>query len=358
MAEKAKTADTVERLQKGLVVALIAIVAVLVIVIVLRQMRGGTDLTAQSLPSVASTTVAGNEEVADLLARARRAMAESRLVSPAGNNAYEAYLAVLDADAQNRSAREAVNDLYGIAVSSTEQAIASGDFDDASRLAGLLGKANPDSFTVNNLRQRIERGQALVAAAEQQAQALQARQAQQPVPSAQTVAASAPADSPADASQLASAEPTDGSVAAATTLDQSLASAPAAPPPVQQAPVSPPPPTPAPAQAAAGATRTAVTTPTTVSAAPSVREARLLSRVDPEYPVEAMRTRQQGWVEVDFLIGSDGSVGDVRVIGSRPGRIFDRAAMRAIQGWRFEPRLENGQPVASRMRQRFDFRVD
>lgn len=89
-----------------------------------------------------------------------------------------------------------------------------------------------------------------------------------------------------------------------------------------------------------------------------MREARLLSRVDPEYPVEAMRTRQQGWVEVDFRIGADGEVGDVRVVGSRPGRIFDRAAIRAIQGWRFEPRLENGQPVASRMRQRFDFRVD
>ncbi len=354
MAEQAKTADTVERLQKGLVVALIAIVAVLVLVIVLRQMRGGTDLTAQLLPSVASTSVTGNEEVTDLLARARRAMAESRLVTPAGNNAYEAYLAVLDADAQNRSAREAVNDLYGIAVASTEQAIASGDFGDASRLAGLLAKANPDSFTVNNLRQRIERGQAQVAAAEQQALALQARQAQQQALLAQP-AASASTQSAADAGQDANGQLADASVDATTTPDPSPTSAPAAPPPAQQAPVSPPP---APSQTAAGTTRTATTTPSAVAAAPSVREARLLSRVDPEYPVEAMRTRQQGWVEVDFLIGADGSVGDVRVVGSRPGRIFDRAALRAIQGWRFEPRLENGQPVASRMRQRFDFRVD
>lgn len=353
MAEQAKTADTVERLQKGLVVALIAIVAILVLVIVLRQMREGTDLTALSLPSVASTTVAGNEEVTDLLARARRAMAESRLVTPAGNNAYEAYLAVLDADGQNRSAREAVNDLYGIAVSSTEQAIAAGDFSDASRLAGLLAKANPDSFTVNNLRQRIERGQAQVAAAEQQALALQARQAQQQLAAAQPAATQSPVDADQDAGGQA---PAGGEDATPSPVQSLAASPPAVPPPAPQASAQPPP-APASSQPAPGATRTAVTMPVT-AAAPAVREARLLSRVDPEYPVEAMRSRQQGWVEVDFLIGADGSVGDVRVVGSRPGRIFDRAALRAIQGWRFEPRLENGQPVASRMRQRFDFRVD
>lgn len=89
-----------------------------------------------------------------------------------------------------------------------------------------------------------------------------------------------------------------------------------------------------------------------------MRDARILSRVDPDYPREAMRGRQQGWVEVEFTIGVDGSVSDPQVVASRPARIFDRAATRAIQQWRFEPRQENGQPVASRLRQRFDFKLD
>ena len=120
------------------------------------------------------------------------------------------------------------------------------------------------------------------------------------------------------------------------------------------APASPPP-----------AARPPATTTTTTTAAaapqpavPAVREARILARVDPQYPREAMRGRQQGWVEVEFTIGRDGSVSDAVVVASRPSRIFDRAATRAIQEWRFEPRQENGQPVPSRLRQRFDFRLD
>ena len=125
------------------------------------------------------------------------------------------------------------------------------------------------------------------------------------------------------------------------------------------APAAAPAPAPAaPAPSSTLSTTTAAPAQTTAPATPQVREARLLSRVDPQYPPEAMRGRQQGWVELEFTVDVDGSISNVSVVASRPTRVFDRAAIRAMQEWRFDPRLENGEPVATRMRQRFDFRLD
>src|SRR5690606_24872184 len=253
---------------------------------------------------------------------------------------YEYYLAVLEQDPGNVSAREALNDLYGIAVSSADQSVAAGDFDDAGRLADMLAVSNPNSFTVVNLRQRIDRARENAAAAEAAAQ--QRQQAQAAAAAAGTTVPDEPAPAPTPAP---AAEPAS---------DLASLTSPAAPPPrAAPAPSAP---------TTATTTPTPTTTTTTAAAAPpaapAVREARLLSRVDPDYPREAMRGRQQGWVEVEFTIGVDGSVSDPQVVASRPARIFDRAATRAIQQWRFEPRQENGVPVASRLRQRFDFRLD
>lgn len=336
--------DAIERLQRGLIIALIAIVGILVIVLAFRMLRGGTELMSP-LATQTSTTPgaesAGNVDT--LLASARNAMAQSRLVSPAGDNAYESYLGVLDQQPDNVSAREALNDLYGIAVSSAEQAIGAGDFADAERLAGMLAKSNPNSFTVVNLRQRIERGLANSAAAEL---AQEQRQAQ-------PTAAQAGAGTPPPAVEAPTPLPEPASDLASVTSPSAVSS----PDPQPAAPA-------AAAQTAAASPNTTTTinepppAPIQAPSAPSQREARLLSRVDPEYPREAMRSRQQGWVEVEFTIGRDGSVSDAQVIASRPSRVFDRAATRAIESWRFEPRQENGQAVASRLRQRFDFRLD
>jgi protein TonB len=336
MAEQGR--DAVERLQRGLIIALIAIVAILALVLVVRMLRGGTELV-DPISTQAGPVVDGQADtVGALLAGARSAMAESRLVAPPGNNAYENYLAVLDQQPDNVSAREALNDLYGIAVSSADQAMAAGDVDDAERLAELLARSNPNSFTVVNLRQRIERARASAAAAQAaEEQRLAAQQA--------AGAPATPAEPPPPPPEPA---PEPASSLASLTSPSAPASAPAA-----TAPASAPPPAPA---TTTTTTTTAAATPQ--PAAPAVREARILARVDPQYPREAMRGRQQGWVEVEFTIGRDGSVSDAVVVASRPSRIFDRAATRAIQEWRFEPRQENGQPVPSRLRQRFDFRLD
>ena len=344
MSDKPQTADTADRLQRGLILALVGIVIALVIVIVLRQFSGDAEIQQFTGSGESTGEIRSDGEVSQVLGLARQAVADSRLVAPADDNAYEFYLQALAAQPDNVAAREAINDLYGIAVSSTEQAIGSGDFDDAQRMVGLLSQANPNSYTVINLRQRIERGLQAQDAAEAAATAA-AQQAQQ--------AAQAPASTAAASQPAAAAEPAPAPAEPASDLASML--------PGSAAGTQAAAPAPAPASAPPSTMTTTTTTPApaqTAPATPQVRDARLLSRVDPQYPPEAMRGRQQGWVELEFTVDVDGSISNVSVVASRPTRVFDRAAIRAMQEWRFDPRLEGGQPVSTRMRQRFDFRLD
>lgn len=82
-----------------------------------------------------------------------------------------------------------------------------------------------------------------------------------------------------------------------------------------------------------------------------------LVRIEPQYPRQAALARIEGWVEVEFTITETGSVIDPVVVRSRPPRVFDREAIRAIQRWKFKPRVVNGQPVARRATQVIEFKL-
>ena len=71
-----------------------------------------------------------------------------------------------------------------------------------------------------------------------------------------------------------------------------------------------------------------------------------LVRVDPEYPPRAKQQGIGGWVELEFTITPTGTVSDARVIASNPTFIFDRAALRAVRKWRYNPKVEEGKSVA------------
>ncbi len=71
-----------------------------------------------------------------------------------------------------------------------------------------------------------------------------------------------------------------------------------------------------------------------------------LVRVDPEYPPRARQKGIEGWVELEFTISPVGTVQDAVVIASRPTFVFDRAALRAVRKWRYNPKTENAVPVA------------
>ena len=42
-------------------------------------------------------------------------------------------------------------------------------------------------------------------------------------------------------------------------------------------------------------------------------------------------------MQVEFTVGTDGSVSDVRVVKATPPRVFDREAITAVRRWRFQP---------------------
>ncbi|MDQ3205220.1 MAG: energy transducer TonB, partial [Pseudomonadota bacterium] len=64
---------------------------------------------------------------------------------------------------------------------------------------------------------------------------------------------------------------------------------------------------------------------------------RLAREVAPRYPIGAFRRKIEGSVSVQFTIRPDGSVADVTLTGSTPEGVFDRAALSAVQQWRFDP---------------------
>jgi protein TonB len=79
--------------------------------------------------------------------------------------------------------------------------------------------------------------------------------------------------------------------------------------------------------------------------------------VAPQFPDMARARGIDGWVDVEFVVGSDGAVGDVSVVGAQPVGIFEQAALDAVRHWRYQPVLRNGQAVSEHARVRLRFTV-
>jgi protein TonB len=81
----------------------------------------------------------------------------------------------------------------------------------------------------------------------------------------------------------------------------------------------------------------------------------LLKSVNPLYPQRATAAQTQGWVELDFTVGVNGTISDVVVHADAPAGIFDQAAMTALSQWRYQPVLRDGKPTPQRARIRIRF---
>lgn len=68
-----------------------------------------------------------------------------------------------------------------------------------------------------------------------------------------------------------------------------------------------------------------------------------ISRVPPQYPDAARAAGTQGTVQLEALVKTDGTVGDVRVDVSVPG--LDEAAKACLRQWTFKPGMSAGKPV-------------
>ena len=74
-----------------------------------------------------------------------------------------------------------------------------------------------------------------------------------------------------------------------------------------------------------------------------VQAAKLIVGPKPAYPALARTTRVQGTVRIQAIIERDGAIGNLQVL-SGPALLI-KAAVEAVQKWRYEPTLLNGVPV-------------
>ncbi|MFK8030497.1 MAG: TonB family protein [Gammaproteobacteria bacterium] len=83
----------------------------------------------------------------------------------------------------------------------------------------------------------------------------------------------------------------------------------------------------------------------------------LIHSVTPRYPV---RARSRGFVDkviVSIRIDSTGKVDEVSVVNQDSRPMFQRAVVRAVSKWKFEPLLRNGEAVEQILEQSFNFQL-
>lgn len=91
--------------------------------------------------------------------------------------------------------------------------------------------------------------------------------------------------------------------------------------------------------------------------APVTRDARPVSQPAPEYPAASQRAGEEGTVIVRVDVDASGTPTSVTLGQTSRSRDLDRAALRAVRGWTFEPAMRDGQAVASTVQVPVEFRM-
>lgn len=304
------------------------------------QAAAGTQAAQPAAPAptpetvvAASVSAMGVDQLRDA---ANTAYNDNRLYAPAGNNAMEYYLALRDKQAGDAGASSALGDLLPMTVIATEQSIAREDFEEASRLLALIGKADPNHPALGRLKASVGSGEAKLQqqaetqklTAEQEAKRKadqlkqreedQRRQQEQQRQQVQQQEQTQREAAQREAAQREEAQQREAAQREAAQRQQAAA--------------------PAPAPAAVAPRPAAAST-----------ELRPISQPGPKYPPAAQRAGASGSVQVEFTVGTDGSIASARVVSSdgtrQFQREFEREALNAVKRWRFQP---IGQATTSR----------
>ncbi|WP_158883160.1 energy transducer TonB [Rhodanobacter sp. L36] len=329
---------------RPLVIAIIAIIALLAIGAWFLIIKPHQELVMEDGGGHPSTPVSAAERAAppppanvagmdidQLLGEARKAINEQRYLAPAGNNAFEFYLRVLTKQPGNQVASDALRETFPFAATSAEQAVNSRDFNEAQRQIDLLAKADPANFTLTILRSKLDAQRKLL---DKQQQDVVDQQ------KAQLAAAQKAAADKLAADQLAAAEQQKARLAE----QQKAAQARVVQPTPQQ-------------QTAAAQPLQSEQSPAASAAGGQNSDAVLLRASPARFPTAAMRARQEGWVMVSFTVGADGRTSDVKVVDAQPRHVFERAALDAIEKYRFTPAMKGGVAVDSVKQQRIEFKL-
>lgn len=78
------------------------------------------------------------------------------------------------------------------------------------------------------------------------------------------------------------------------------------------------------------------------------------SKVQPQYPAIARQMKIAGHVEVEAVVGPDGSVASAKAVSGNP--MLTQPAISAVEKWKFTPFTSNGEPTKAVVTLAFDFR--
>jgi TonB family protein len=74
-----------------------------------------------------------------------------------------------------------------------------------------------------------------------------------------------------------------------------------------------------------------------------------MKRENPTYPGGAAMQSQEGWVMLSFVISEAGEVGELMIEDSSGVPALEKAAMEAVEDWRYTPAMQDGRPVEQAM---------
>ncbi len=77
----------------------------------------------------------------------------------------------------------------------------------------------------------------------------------------------------------------------------------------------------------------------------------------PNYPRRQAARGQEGWVLMNFMVDPKGKPYEIEVADSVGDDYFRKAALRAVETWRFEPAMLNGEAIDAGHRHRITFEL-
>jgi protein TonB len=90
----------------------------------------------------------------------------------------------------------------------------------------------------------------------------------------------------------------------------------------------------------------------------AISELEIVRMVEPEYPRRAWARDIKGWVDLEFIVTETGLTRAIEVTDAQHRGWFDRAAVDAVEQWRFAPEQHDGQTVERRAKVRLQFARD
>ncbi len=93
----------------------------------------------------------------------------------------------------------------------------------------------------------------------------------------------------------------------------------------------------------AGRMRASTAPPMQIRVASAVQELKLTNRVAPAYPAQQPGEPVEGKVVLEAIIAADGRIKELRVLSGHPALVA--ATVAAVQQWRYQPTLLDGEPA-------------